>query len=142
MDLDHIVYISEANLLNEVKFLTNGKFIDITYWENGCGPGGPSRRDLRVERDTSLYIISFCDLKRNMTNDELWPIIDDFSKSFLIMDPTIGCTTTRKLVIQNHYAFYLGIDGSCKWMGFTTLIKSIFNILPYEQVDKTCLRDR
>lgn len=141
MDLDYIVHISEINFFNQVKFLPAGEFIDITYWENGCGPGGPYRRNLRFERDTSFYTILFCDLKRSMHSDELWPIIEEFSKSFLIMDPRLGCTTTRKLVIHDQYAFYLGMDSSCKWMGFTTLIKSIFNILPYEQVDKTCLRD-
>jgi len=140
-DLDHVVHISGANLLHEVKFLKVGKFIELTYWENGCGPAGPLRRNLRIERNPSFYTIDFCELKKNMTNDELWPIIDDFSKSLLTMDPKDACTTTKKIVIQNNFTFYLGIDGSCKWKGFTYLTLSIFNVLPHEPVDKICLKD-
>lgn len=141
IDLDQIVDISRANLSFEVEYLKVGKVIDITFWEHGCDMMKSLERTLRIERSSDYYAISFCELKRKMTCDDLLPIIDEFERSLLIIDPVKSCTTTHKVAIQNNNAVYLGIDGSCDWKGFTALTKALFDVLPHEPVNKTCLKD-
>src|SRR6186713_978705 len=74
IDLDHIVDISRTNLAFEVEYLKVGKAIDITFWEHGCDMRKPLERTLSIERNPDSYTISFCELKRKMTCDDLIPI--------------------------------------------------------------------
>lgn len=139
--LDNIVHLSRANIENRVKYLKVGQVIHLTYWEHGCGMMKALERTLSIERTTSAYLVSYCELRKNMNDLRLLPLIADFSKSLHDMNPYKGCTTTKKIAIQDDYSVYLGIDASCEWMGFTTLIKAIFSVLPHDPENKTCLKD-
>ena len=141
IDLDQLVDISRANLAFEVEYLKVGNVINITFWEHGCDMKKPLERTLTIERSSDYYAISFCELNRKMTCDDLVPIMDEFERSLSLMDPVKSCTTTHKLAIQNNHAVYLGIDGSCDWKGFKVLTKALFEVLPHDPVNKTCLKE-
>ena len=141
IDLDHIVDISRATVAFQVEYLMVGKVIDITFWSHGCSMRKPLERTLRIERNTDSYTISFCELNLKMTCDGLIPVMEEFERSLLLMDPAKSCTTTQKVAIQNDDAVYVGVDASCDWKGFTNLTKALFNVLPHDPVNKTCLKD-